>query len=452
MSHCLRYIAALFETADGQLIRAAFQKLLTRGVGIGLAIAGSDLSVVVVRVHSSGAAVLGTGVIHAFEKRAPREVGTEYERFLRRLGVAPLAAVVLLPPSEVVFRTIRLPGVPKRLVPSAIDLQLPDLVPWQEHSVHDWTQVGRTSSFLIAMTKRSTVDRYANLFEQARIRTSRFTFDCSVLYAGIHTFSAQTSPFLAVGEYRGGHIVYGESSSRPLFVADVDSSIEDAKRAGIAQLRLDPATDAVPLTKLLPTPTRQPADFSLSHSLMVYLTAVHATKPWFIRSANLLPKKGRRSNLRAAYLPTAILAAHLAFAWIFAWIFPTIRAYRDRRAIEVEIQRIEPQWRSSDALDHRIASTHLRAETIDEFRRRTKYDMDALDDLTRLIQPPVWARSITLTRHSLSLTGEADRAEGLLRVIDGSAQFRSSEFSVPVTRLGKSEAFSIRATRRKIGP
>ena len=81
---------------------------------------------------------------------------------------------------------------------------------------------------------------------------------------------------------------------------------------------------------------------------------------------------------------------------------------------------------------------------------RSKDDMDAFTELTQLITPPTWLHSLLLTRQVLLLTGEAEQAATLLKVIDSSIQFNGSQFSSPVAREGRLEGFGIRAKRRAI--
>jgi hypothetical protein len=45
------------------------------------------------------------------------------------------------------------------------------------------------------------------------------------------------------------------------------------------------------------------------------------------------------------------------------------------------------------------------------------------------------------------VAGEADQATGLLKALDSSPQFESSEFLVPLNRIGNTEIFRIRSAR-----
>jgi hypothetical protein len=426
------------------------RRWLTIGTGIGIEIAPPNLRIVVVRVRPQGATVVGQLVIPNFDERLPSEWKAEYKAFLRQLGVALVGAVILLPREEVISRTIHLPGVVNKLIPAALEFELDSLNPWaNEEPVHDWASIGRSSSILVAMTKRWMVQRYMKLFEQADIKVSHFTCDAAALYASVHMFGhSQPGNFLAIGEYQGKRVVYGESHSLPLFSVRLETSLERARSTGIALLRLDPDLEAISISEALPKPLVTPPAFDPDTWSMTYVAALCAANPWFVRTINLLPREHRQSNMRTVYMPTFVLGSLLALAvGVLAWLSSTAQKHY-RRAILAEIDIIEPQVRKSEDLDRRIAVLRSRALTIDEFRMRTKDDMDALSELTQLITPPTWVRSMLLTRHSLALVGEAEQAASLLKVIDSSTQFSGSEFSAPVVRAGRLEGFSIRAKRK----
>jgi hypothetical protein len=93
-----------------------------------------------------------------------------------------------------------------------------------------------------------------------------------------------------------------------------------------------------------------------------------------------------------------------------------------------------------------------RAQSLDNFRLRSKEDMDALNDVTRVLAPPTWLNGLQLTRTQLSITGETDQSTPLLKALDGTRQFKRSEFTVPMARTPQGESFSIRSAREGVLP
>ena len=94
-----------------------------------------------------------------------------------------------------------------------------------------------------------------------------------------------------------------------------------------------------------------------------------------------------------------------------------------------------------------IATAPKRSTISDQ---QTRQDLDALNDLTDLLAPPAWLQSMQLTRTSVSITGEADQAAPLIKLLDGSRHFQGSSFSLPLQKSGGAELFSIRSSRKGV--
>lgn len=131
----------------------------------------------------------------------------------------------------------------------------------------------------------------------------------------------------------------------------------------------------------------------------------------------------------------------------------SITPLEDRKylaALEAEIARLEPQARKAVALDRSIDHARARARLLDDFQQRAKIDLDALSELTKILRPPTWLNSLEMTRAALSMSGQTEQAENLLKLLDRSPFFQGSEFTVPLTRQGKLEAFRIHAARKGV--
>jgi hypothetical protein len=68
--------------------------------------------------------------------------------------------------------------------------------------------------------------------------------------------------------------------------------------------------------------------------------------------------------------------------------------------------------------------------------------------LTRLLPPPIWTNAVEIYPDYVVVSGEADQAAPLLKVLDSSPLFQNSEFALSVTRNGQAEQFRIKTTRR----
>jgi len=148
------------------------------------------------------------------------------------------------------------------------------------------------------------------------------------------------------------------------------------------------------------------------------------------------------------FIPTVTLAAVLL---VVAGALAAHSRIADRqylREIEAEIAKLEPQAKRAAALDRQIEQARNRSRLLDEFRGRTTLDLDTLNELSKLLPPPTWTNMIELARDTATISGEADRAAPLLRILDASPYFQNSEFT-GITKTGNAEMFRIRTVREK---
>jgi len=101
------------------------------------------------------------------------------------------------------------------------------------------------------------------------------------------------------------------------------------------------------------------------------------------------------------------------------------------------------------ALDHAVDRARARTRLLDQFRARTRNDLDALNELTRLVEPPSWTNSIEITRTGVRINGEAPQAAPLLKILDSSPLFQDSGMDMAQrSQSGTGEVFQIHSNRR----
>lgn len=454
------------------------RKWLAVGTGVGIEIGRRDLNITVARVRPAGVRILGSLTIGDFRKEPAAEWGSVYTNFLRKLGGSYLTATVMLPREDVIVRQIALPGVVDRDVSAALNYQIDSLHPYaEEDAAYGWARLRKTPVILVGITRREVLDRYCTLFNEAGVKISAFTFSAAVMYAALRLYAAPHGDgFLAISKPladtdpshddpsrddpsrdREGAVletyeIYGESPARPLFSAGLEMPEQRARVLALSELRLAPDAEPVSFDAILPKPLAAPAGEDLSRTSLPYATALAGACPRLSQPVNLLPEKQRAMRSRWLYVPTIALASLLL---LVLGALGMSGAYENRRylaILEQERRRIEPQATQADALEREIAVLRNRAQTLDNFRARSNEDMDALNELTRTLAPPTWLNGLQLTRTQLSITGETDQATPLLKALDGTKQFKRSEFTLPLSRLTSGESFSIRASREGVAP
>jgi hypothetical protein len=428
------------------------RKLIQFGSGVGIEIANGSLEVAATRVRPTKIQVLGRLTIADFANRPAAEWGAEYARFLKSLGMSHVSATVLLPRREVIVRQVALPGVAAKDIEGAIRFQLDTLHPYgDEDVVWGWSPLAY-GSVLVGIVRRETMERYRRLLTEAGVAAASFTFSAAAVHAAIRlNGNGHGSGFVAFGRTASGGVeVYGESPARPLFSAEFQVPPPRAASLALAELRLPPDTAAVPLEEVLPKPAVNPVENDLSRNALPYATALAGACPHLAPSANVLPPEHRRANSRAALVPTAILGGVvlLVVAGVALWSPWSERRYL--RRINDETARINPRAQRSLELDREIAHIRAQTELLDSFRGQTRKDLDALQELTKIIEPPAWTSTVDMSRDTVRITGEAPAAAPLVKILDSSPLFGNSTPDAinRVSGGGAGESFVIHASRK----
>jgi hypothetical protein len=419
-----------------------WRRALIFGTGFGIAIGERRLEAAIVRARPAGATLIATTTIADFRNRPAAEWGAELLRFVRAAGETRLAATVLLPRSEVIVRSLTLPGVADKDAASAIELQIDTLHPWGDTEIAwGWSRTGHDA--IVGLTRKELLGSYETLFAEAGILMASATFSPAVIHSALRIWNVCPSSVLCFNTDENGRTgIYGESQSRSVFSAEFSLPPERAVALARAELRVAPDHPAVPLSAVLPLARE-------TGSALACAAAIAGSAPRVASFANLLPPERRASHDRVQYLLPAALGVLLAAALVTVFvIFPAVEQKRYRDDLASAARRLEPAALRAQALDKRIEAGRNRILLLDELRRRPQADLDVLNELTRLLPPQVWTSAVEIYPDSVVLSGEADQAPPLLKVLDSSPLFQNSEFALAVTRNAQTELFRIKTTRR----
>lgn len=427
------------------------------GTGAGIVLGPKDLTVYVARLRPGGPRLLAARVIEGYRERPAAEWGAEYQRILDALKSPPLPALAVLPREQVLLRIVPLPGVTDEDAPAAIRFQLDSLHPYQQEDiVHDWQRIGRTSFFAIAIAEKRIIDEYVALFAEAGVKLGGMTLSASTFFSSMRIYGEPpASGVLAVGSSEAtaaGSEVYGESASRPMYSALMPEPAERAAVLAASELRLEAEVEARPISDWLPAWSAAPGDFDFSdagrqRAAKPWAAALTAAQPRFAPPLNLLPAESRFVSSRLLWVPTAILATVLA-AVLAGWAAMGVwqeRAYL--RELDRRIAQVTPRTLQVEKADKEIAETVERIQLLDQFKKRTRSDMDLLLEVTNAFPPPAFLNSLAFDRNQVAVGGEVADTDGLLKKLDESPRLAGSEFTMPLARAGQNEIFRLRARR-----
>ena len=424
------------------MIPSGLRKWLAFGSGLGIEISGprgaETLDIAAVRVRPGGAKVLGTLRIENFPQQAAGVVGTDIASFAKKLGLGHVVATVLLPRQDVIIRTLALPGVSDKDMEAAVGFQLDGLHPYAEEDViSSWSRLPDSSTVLVAIARRDAIERYATFFAEAGLKVGAFTCSSAAIHSALRLFGAAPPlPLLAVDESDIGVEVYGESASRPLYSSRANLTAERSLAIAYSELRLETPLEPRSFSELLGAEQPLPVAGGLASAC-----------PRHVLPLNLLPEDQRESSSLLIWVPSAVLVAVILILAGALAELPTLEQHRYADSLAKEISSVEPGANRAAALDKQIDAVRKRTEQLDELRRRPKADMDALQEMTRVIPPTTWLSLMEITAKQVVVAGETDQAAPLLKTIDTSPLFKGSEFVGSPVRVQAVERFQIRTNR-----
>jgi hypothetical protein len=412
------------------MIPLAVRKWMAVGTGVGVEIGRAELTVSVVRMRPSGAAVLGVETIENFRERPAAEWGRQYAEFLKKHGAAHVAAVVLAPRQEVIVRTVAFPGVKDAELAGAVNYQMDALHPYEEDdAVLGWARLDAVH-VLIGVMRRQLFEQYLGLFAEAGVKVASFTFSAAAIRSALRLVDDPPAALLSGMPTADGFEIYGESEAKPVFSAVFDMEPERAYRLAKAELRLTDETE--------------PRELGMGLS---QAAAMASACPGLSIDANLLPEAQRRTSSRLRYVPTAVLGVILAGLCTAIALHKPYEEKVYREALQAELERTEPLSSRVGNLDRNLEKTRQRVLLLDAFRKRTREDLDLILELTATFPPPSFLSAMDLTRDTVTITGETEQAAPLLRLLDESKRMTGSEFITPIGRVAGAEVFRIRSRR-----
>jgi hypothetical protein len=165
----------------------------------------------------------------------------------------------------------------------------------------------------------------------------------------------------------------------------------------------------------------------------------------------VLPPEHRRANSRAGLVPTVVLGGAVLLAVGVVALWSPWAEGRYLKQINAEIARTNPKAQRSLELDREISHVRAQTELLDNFRAQTRQDLDALQELTKIIEPPAWTSTVDLNRDTVRITGEAPAAPPLVNILDKSALFGNSKpDAINRAPSGAGESFIIHADRKGV--
>ena len=330
-----------------------WRKLRSFGTGLGIEVLPASLRICLLDVRPSGITVKDNLEILNFRSRPAAEWGNEYQQFLEKHKQRHLSACVLLPASETINRVLNLPGVAASEIEAAVRYQLDGLHPYPEEDViHSWarlssrTQAENKGALLVSIARQATINEYATIFEESGIPVASFLSVPAVLYSSLRVLQdTPAEAFLAIHEPihpedTRGLQLYGESSTHPVFFAQLDQEADRALHFASSQLRLAEEAPVSRIAALLPVTKKGEALSPYS-----FAAAIHGALSSQGLSTNLLPVDRRKVSSRLRWVPTVILLLCLSAVGLALAYYQEIENRSLLLKMNEEVDRLQPEVR-----------------------------------------------------------------------------------------------------------
>jgi hypothetical protein len=181
---------------------------------------------------------------------------------------------------------------------------------------------------------------------------------------------------------------------------------------------------------------------------VAYAAALASACPRLSLPLNLLPADMRQASSPLQWIPAAVAGVIVLLLAGALAAFPGFENRRFQRSLEAQIAAMVPRADRAGQIDKEIAADGRRMQLLDDLRHRPKADMDVLAELTRILPPPTFLTSLEILPAQVIVDGQTDQAAPLLKVVDASPLFESSEFQMGPVPMPGGAMFRIKANRK----
>ncbi len=441
--------------------------------------------------------------IPAYRELGAAECGRRYQEFLRKHGLRAPQTVVSLPRAAVLLRRLEFPKTVEKELARAVEYQLDSLHPfeegsvywdcavWKGHEASAWQKLtanpseadGGRLETLLAIAQRKGVDETAAWFQEAGIPVSQFGVKAALciemFWPRLQAAFPQTPALLTLEAAADRAEIIGYSPGCGLFwldrsAADADSpaafaqGVQGALEFARAELQIPPEQRAplivcgngeaaatwlagaelpfqvVPAEQLA-GPTAEGKGLDPEQGW----TALAAAHGGDVVPLNLLPAEKRTYEPPGTHLATYILAALVAALALALGARGPAQDWLYSQRLEREMQALRPQLQELQATQTSAEQAQQRLRVLSGARQSARVPLEILNELTRILPRDAWLQQFTYDGATVSVSGTAPAASGLLQTLAESPYFENPQFRTSITRSAEGqESFAITARLR----
>jgi len=177
--------------------------------------------------------------------------------------------------------------------------------------------------------------------------------------------------------------------------------------------------------------------------------ALGAARGVGLLAINLLPAEKRTYEPAGTHLPTYALTALVAALALALGARGPVQDWLYAGHLEREMEALRPQLRELEATRASAEEAQERLRMLDGTRQSARVPLEILHELTRILPQDVWLQQFSYDGATVSVTGDAAAASGLLQALAASPYFENPQFRTSISRSPEGqERFTITARLR----
>ena len=434
--------------------------------GVGVECAGKDLRIAVVRSSFGKLRLMQYVAIPGFADLEPDDRKAALAKVVKQHRIPAARVFLSLPRDHGVVRQMEFPVEVGDKLRHAIALQLETLCPWPVEDVY-WDfardvpkQSAKSTTVSVVIIPRTVLDPWLEMFRAVKLPlsgASLSSLSCAHAVAALWRDIVPTVVLGCEANYVEGALIQGSRLGSLTLKGEtvaqqakgvVERLLSQGRVSSPAAARLIVYGSEAGLVDASDMPALPIEDMkSRSRDAFGAIAASMAGVKRTVFGANLVPKDLRHRRSQLQLLPTYFLLLLALFAGIALLVRNPYQLIAYASRIDSEVQIVAPQVRDVSLQEAQLNDLSLKHRALTAHFQNRDSNLEALRELSRLLPQPAWLSSYSYQDGAITISGFADAASEVQRVLEDSQLFKDALFTSPVTRdaTGK-DRFTLKAT------
>ena len=375
---------------------------------------------------------------------------------------------LMLPSDQGIVRQMDLPVEVKSKLRSVIELQIESFSPWPASEVY-WEctaaeppKGAKSVVVSVAIAPKTAVDPWIEFFKSVGLPLSGCLLASLALSQGLSSF-IQDRPAIVLNcdqDAVDGVLVSGgrfahrtvRGDSPDSMVQSVVQTLSSTMRVPADKLALvcEGAGAGSVFPDLAPVAFPPPRDFE-AVSIPGFGAMAAALAGFYSRtSGNVLPARLQYRTSRLRFIPTYVLSTLLFLVCGALLLRDTYQTYVYSKEVDAAITAVTPAVRELARQETELNGLLEKERVLFSDIGKPDAMADVMAELTRVMPRDSWLAGYSLQNNALTLTGYADRATDVQKLLEDSSLFRDVQFSSPITKEDAKDRFVIRAVLEEV--